>query len=256
MSDSQQYLNQQYNQINQQISGDNIVGFRKSELEEKNQDKPNLWKIFIFELLGTILFAHGINSSNGSDFLVAASLFAGIFLSCKHSGGHLNPAVSTAFLALAPKSEDELSQGIEYGTWIFYISAQVIGAFIGGFLAEFVIGTAMAPWIATQETDWILADMTGEMIGTFTFVLVILIMTDQRCSYSKQTIYIIATISVALFFSRQFTPHSGGCLNPAIALGLEFMKYFSTGQAKYLRKSYIYILLATQIRRILTFKTY
>jgi len=58
------------------------------------------WKILVFEFVGTMIFAHGINSSNGSDFLVAASLFAALILTCKHSGGHINPAVSTGFLCL------------------------------------------------------------------------------------------------------------------------------------------------------------
>lgn len=55
---------------------------------------------------------------------------------------------------------------------------------MGGFLAEFIIGSSIAPWVKGEETDWILADMTGEMIGTFTFTLVILIMTDSRCQYT------------------------------------------------------------------------
>jgi len=31
-------------------------------------------------------------------------------------------------------------------------------------------------------------------------------------------------------------------LNPAIALGLEFVMYFGTDDAKYLRRSYVYII--------------
>lgn len=58
------------------------------------------WKILVFEFFATMIFAHGIISSNGSDILVAFSLFAALILSCKHSGGHVNPAVSTGFLCL------------------------------------------------------------------------------------------------------------------------------------------------------------
>jgi glycerol uptake facilitator-like aquaporin len=87
-----------------------------------------------------------------------------------------------------------------------------------------------------------IADILGEFLGTFTFVIVILIMTDKRTTYNRQTIYILLTIAAALFFSRQFTVHSGGCLNPAIALGLETMMWLHEGDSKYLRRSYVYVI--------------
>lgn len=64
------------------------------------------WKILVFEFFGTMIFAHGIIASNGSDFLVAASLFAALIFTCKHSGGHVNPAVSTGFLCLDPEDKE------------------------------------------------------------------------------------------------------------------------------------------------------
>lgn len=45
--------------------------------------------IIFFEVLGTTLFAYGIISSQGSDFMVSAALFGGIFISSKFSGGHV-----------------------------------------------------------------------------------------------------------------------------------------------------------------------
>lgn len=60
------------------------------------------WKILIFEFIGTLIFAHGINAAGGneSDFYVAISLFCALILTCKFSGGHINPAVSTGFFVL------------------------------------------------------------------------------------------------------------------------------------------------------------
>lgn len=67
------------------------------------------------------------------------------------------------------------------------------------------------------------------------FVLTILIMTDKRTAlvderinsgeyqipnYKGDDLTIIATICLALHFSRQFTFKTGGGLNPGIALGL------------------------------------
>lgn len=66
-----------------------------------------------------MIFAHGIIASNGSDFLVAVSLFAALIITCKHSGGHVNPAVSTGFLCLDPEGEN----AINTGRWACYVVA-------------------------------------------------------------------------------------------------------------------------------------
>lgn len=46
-------------------------------------------RIICFEVRGTALFAYGIINSQGSDFMISAALFAGIFISSKFSGGHV-----------------------------------------------------------------------------------------------------------------------------------------------------------------------
>lgn len=48
-------------------------------------------------MIGTALFAYGIICSRGSDVLISAYLFAAIFITCKFTGGHVNPAVSFSF---------------------------------------------------------------------------------------------------------------------------------------------------------------
>lgn len=71
-----------------------------NELEKQIQ-KPNLDKspkellrIIFFEIIGTCLFAYGIISSNGSDFMISAALFGGIFIAAKFSGGHVTMVVN------------------------------------------------------------------------------------------------------------------------------------------------------------------
>ena len=99
----------------------------------------------VFEFFGTLIFAHGIISSDGSDFLVAISLFAALILTCKHSGGHINPAVSTGFLCL--DGADTRGKAINTGKWFCYVLPQLLGAFCGGYVATFVLGESGAPWI-------------------------------------------------------------------------------------------------------------
>jgi glycerol uptake facilitator-like aquaporin len=49
------------------------------------------------------------------------------------------------------------------------------------------------------------------------------------------------TISVALFFSRHFAI-STGCLNPAVAIGLQFMFGLRTGNWEILKDCWVFIL--------------
>lgn len=73
------------------------------------------WRIFLFEMIGTAIFAHGILSSGHteySDAMVALSLYTGILFAAPFSGGHLNPAVSTAFLTIG---------GISGSKWFPYV---------------------------------------------------------------------------------------------------------------------------------------
>lgn len=78
----------------------------------------------------------------------------------------------------------------------------------------------------------------GEAFGTMTFVITILIMTDGRTKlvdedqkdnkgkvvpkpkgWTADLLATVATISLALHYSRCFTFKTGGGLNPAIAIG-------------------------------------
>jgi len=73
------------------------------------------WKIFWWELFGTAIFAHGISASDGDDWFITMSLFAGILLVAPFSGGHLNPAVSFGFFiknGIIPDSEGKTSWNI------------------------------------------------------------------------------------------------------------------------------------------------
>lgn len=139
------------------------------------------WKIFWWELLGTMLFAYGICASDGDAVFVSMSLFAAILLVAPFSGGHLNPAVSFGFLI-----KDAIIVGGDGIThWHFRefftrCISQFIGACCGGALSFAIIGETAAPSIPSEDWRMLGGYFVGEAFGTFIFVLVILIMTDDR----------------------------------------------------------------------------
>ena len=65
--------------------------------------KPIHWKIFAFEVFGTMIFTQGVTAAGNTgapginNFIVALAYFAGMFFTAPHSGGHLNPSISIAF---------------------------------------------------------------------------------------------------------------------------------------------------------------
>ena len=69
------------------------------------------------EFLGSFFFI-GTIIATGEAIPAAVALLAAIYFGGKISGGHFNPAVSTAFLAKGT---------ISLRTWLGYVIAQVVG---------------------------------------------------------------------------------------------------------------------------------
>lgn len=110
---------------------------------------------------------------------------------------------------------------------------------VGGFTAFTILGMSAAPSIPSEDWRMLGGYFTGEAFGTMTFVLTILIMTDNRtklvdentkdkdgnvvekpATWSADILATVATIALALHFSRAFTYKTGGGLNPGIAIGM------------------------------------
>jgi len=130
---------------------------------------------------------------------------------------------------------------MKFVTLMVYMGAQLLGAFCGGITGWLVLDDVNCPWIPKQDMNWIAADLFGEMLGTFTFVLIIRIMTEPKTSYHNDSVLIMLTIATGLFFSRQLTVHSGGALNPGVAIGLELWAGVIENKWKYMRRCYVYI---------------
>ena len=106
-----------------------------NELEEKPHKLEILDMIVIcfYEFLGTAMLLLGYNFTNDGA-AVAFSLFVGILISNKISGGMFNPAVSIAVYVSSGKIKTH------YILFIMTIIAQICGAYFGIIYAHIVLG--------------------------------------------------------------------------------------------------------------------
>jgi len=74
---------------------------------------------FFAEFLGTLFFIYFILLSSGNAFIIGISLAAIVYFTAHISGGHINPAVTAAMIALGKINTTQA---------IVYILAQLLGA--------------------------------------------------------------------------------------------------------------------------------
>lgn len=87
-----------------------------------------------------------------------------------------------------------------------------------------------------------MGDILSEFIGTMIFVCTILIVIHSNTDFTPNTFMCWVTIAVALFFSRHFAIHTGGCLNPAVAIGLQLSTGLVMGNWHPLANCWVFIL--------------
>ena len=198
----------------------------------------SLGTVFVSELVGTailLLFGCGVVANvalvktkgfNGGFLLVnfgwAIGVFAGVYVAYQ-SGGHINPAVTLGILA---SGADEYAPGVDVdvASTLVYLSAQFIGAFLGGALAwasykkHFDETTDPEPLLgvfstgpAIRNTLW---NTTTEVIGTFVLVFVILTFGQTPTGLGP-----LAAALLVLGIGNSLGGPTGYAINPARDLG-------------------------------------
>lgn len=205
--------------------------------------------VLIYEVLGTafLLFAVNASASGLQPYAVSFTIFANIMMFGPVSGGHFNPAVSTAVFVKEGRKMREHA-------WFFVLIliAQVVGAIIGVLfmliaLRKDAASLTVSPGIAmlcppNAEAPSTAADLspdtndtaltasplcqthgTGgqffftEFVCTFIFTNVIL---NVKYHFgSSELIPNAAAVALTLFAMLCVSsPLSGGCINPAVGL--------------------------------------
>jgi aquaporin related protein len=87
-----------------------------------------------------------------------------------------------------------------------------------------------------------MGDILSEFLGTFIFVCTILIVVHDATNFTPNSFLCWLIIAVALFFSRHFAIHTGGCLNPAVAIGLQLSTGVIMGNWHALANCWVFII--------------
>lgn len=167
---------------------------------------------FLLVFLGTssVVIAKGgvltIGLAFGLAITISAYAFGGI------SGGHFNPAVTTAML---------INRRIEVVDAIFYIIAQVIGAICASFFVQVFVKALGLKATALGQTDFTTIGagtaVLVEALVTFLFLMIILNVTsDDHGSSDFAGLVIGIALSFLIIMALNLT---GGSLNPARSIG-------------------------------------
>ena len=170
-------------------------------------------KKYLAEFIGTcVLVLFGCGTAVVSGNWVATALAFGLSIIVvaytfgKHSGAHLNPAVSLAMF---------LTKKISLKDFGLYVVSQFLGGFAGaGLMAAFLAGPTSYGANSYSGLGWA-SGLFAEIFLTFIFVYVILAVTNDEKKSSTAPIY----IGLALIFVHLLgIGITGTSVNPARSL--------------------------------------
>ncbi|KRM54469.1 MIP family glycerol uptake facilitator protein GlpF [Lacticaseibacillus sharpeae JCM 1186 = DSM 20505] len=166
--------------------------------------------LLVFLGTGAVVLAKGdaltIALGFGLAITISAYAFGGI------SGGHFNPAVTTAML---------INKRIAGSDALGYIIAQFAGATVASAIAKWFIGAAGMSTANLAQTDFPKLSAGSafavEAVVTFLFLMVILSVTSSKYGNSQFAgLAIGVSLALLIMFALNLT---GGSLNPARSFG-------------------------------------
>lgn len=203
--------------------------------------------VLLYEALGTALLTCAINLSSvagpGAVYAAPITLFGIIMMIGSVSGGHVNPAVSTAvFIWLPNKGKNALY-------FAMLIACQIGGAFVGCLIAGIVAQKGswdydhnygagflcpkhltISKMTAAKDLCTIdgspLPSLLAEIYGTFIFTSVILAVKSGMSASEALPVNALA-ISITLFaVCGMAGSRSGGAINPAVGIAQTTYQHF------------------------------
>ncbi len=174
--------------------------------------RQNFLELFLLVLIGTsaVVIANGkvltIALAFGLAITISAYAFGGI------SGGHFNPAVTTAMLINKRMSGKDA---------VGYIIAQIFGGIVASAFVALFVNALGQPVSNLGQTDFTVIDpwmaIVVEALMTFLFVLIILNVTSADHG-NGQFAGLVIGVSLALFIIVALNL-TGASLNPARSIG-------------------------------------
>lgn len=195
--------------------------------------KEHKFVVFFYEAIGTGLLLYAINLQNGElfgNFGISFMLFSLILIGGPMTGAHYNPAV-TVGVYISNKNWSG-----QFLMFVIMIAGQIIGGLFGVMLVwaslfneDGQVGvTRSRGGVPTTEILLLLPNEPNvsqfncfiiEIITTFTFVLINLLVKNGKTSPSSDGFLSGLAVSFALLAMICISgKKSGACLNPAVAI--------------------------------------
>ncbi len=179
-------------------------------------------KMYTTELIGTFFLTLVVALSAGNalaPLAIGAILMIMVYAGGYISGGHYNPAVSTAVA---------LTRNFGKGKIRAYFISQLVGSMSALLIAKGMTGTSFAP---APTTSIFFAPLIAEIL--FTFVLSYVVLHTAISKETKGNSYYGLAIGAALLIAATVAgPISGAVLNPAIGLGAYIVGYLTGAPMK------------------------
>ena len=176
-------------------------------------------KKYITEFIGTffLVLTVGMAVNGGAGTMapvaIGAALMVMIYAGGHISGAHYNPAVTLAVL---------LRGKISAAKAIPYMASQIIGGTVAAFAVKYLIGSGKMPAEAAANTDAIKA-LIAEILGTFALAYVVLNVATAKANAGNSYFGLAIGFTVTAM-AYGLGGISGGAFNPAVAVGVSFMK--------------------------------
>jgi glycerol uptake facilitator-like aquaporin len=167
------------------------------------------------ELLGTLILSFSVTQSEGSPVSMGAGLWCSIIATGFISGGHFNPAITTSVLLVKGiYREVTLPELLQH---MAYFLCHFLGGMLGAMLSWAVKGDTWKLMISEEYS--LSSGFLAEMCGTTILVLVAQVQGVMKDTAFVGTLAVAATYYLGGLTLRSI---SGGCLNPALGVGVNF----------------------------------
>ena len=176
-------------------------------------------KKYITEFIGTffLVLTVGLTVNGGAGMMaplaIGSALMIMVYAGGHISGGHYNPAVTLAVL---------IRGRISVADAIPYMIVQAIAAVAAAFTVKYLIGDVKMPAEAIANPAAIKA-LIAEVLGTFALCYVVLNVATAKAN-AGNSYFGLAIGFTVIVMAYSLGPFSGGPFNPAVAVGVSFMK--------------------------------
>ena len=202
----------------------------------QNPLRKVIWMI-ILEFSGTAALTYGFLCSQRNVYITAMSLIAPLFLISDLTGSSFNSAI-TLISMIKPANMGRIS--IRAGLLEIFI--HIIAGICSGLFCLLFLEDFISPISNYKDTQWLAADFFGEIIGSFTFISFVLVQTNPQTKFTNDRIWGALIIVMGFLMGRTFTFHSGGVLNPGVALGIQISNSIKEGNFYSMSNVWIFLI--------------